>query len=125
VAVPKFVNLQSDARVSVINGVSGAMQSASALAHAQIIARGVANGANTTIEGVTVTSVFGYPNAASMQQLINLQPITNFVIATTATALTIQAAGAAVPANCQAVYTQPTAVNLPPSFSSSATLAGC
>ncbi|NOQ42180.1 MAG: prepilin-type N-terminal cleavage/methylation domain-containing protein, partial [Desulfuromusa sp.] len=35
VAVPKFVDMQVDARISAVDGMSGAVQSASALAHAQ------------------------------------------------------------------------------------------
>jgi MSHA pilin protein MshA len=114
VAVPKFVNLQVDARSAVINGVGGALQSASSLARAQILARNVANSGTTTIEGVTVTSAFGYPDAASMVQLINLQPTTNFTTTTTGTSVTIQANGAAALTSCQAIYTQPTAINTAP-----------
>jgi MSHA pilin protein MshA len=123
VAVPKFVNLQTDARTAVINGVNGAAQSASSLARAQILARNVASGGTTVIEGVTVTSAFGYPDAASLLQLLTLQPAANFTTATTATTATIQVNGATTPATCQLVYTQPAAANTAPTFALTST--GC
>ena len=114
VAVPKFVNLQSDARFASIQGVNGAIQSAAALAHAQIVARNVANGATTLIEGVTVTSVNGYPNAASIPALISIPVTTNNITVTTAaTTATFSPVGVAAAANCRVVYTQAAALAAP------------
>ncbi len=53
-ALPRFTNLQRDARVARVNALMGAMQTAVAMAHgtAQIRATGVAiNGCTTTVAG--------------------------------------------------------------------------
>ncbi|MBI2380309.1 MAG: type II secretion system protein [Gammaproteobacteria bacterium] len=119
IAVPRFVNLQGDARQSVMSGVNGAIQSASAMVHAQALARGLsaASGQTLTVEGLTVNLVFGYPEAESINELINLQPAANFTITETGTTSTIQPVGAVTPAECQVVYTEATSATVPPTIS--------
>ena len=114
VAVPRFVNLQTDARAAVIQGVSGAINSASTLARARILASGTAQGGTVTVDNVTVTNQFGYPDATSLQALVTLQPTGNFVVTNAAGLLTIQAAGATVAASCQVTYQQATNATTPP-----------
>ena len=123
VAVPRFVDLQTDARLSVIQGVNGAIQSANSLAHAQILARNVAQGANTQIENVAVTNQFGYASAASMQLLIGLQG--NFTVTNAAGLLTIRPTGAATPASCQVTYLQAADINTPPVITLTAQRTDC
>ena len=113
VAVPKFINLQSDARLAVIEGVNGAINSASSMAHAQILARNVAQAGTTVIEGVTVTNQYGYPDSTSLLALINLQPAGNFTVTNAAGLLTIQPVGAGTPTACQVTYQQATATAVP------------
>jgi len=59
VAVPKFVDMQVDARRATVEGLYGAVQSASALGHAQALVQG----ASTTIKmsGDDVDLVHTYP----------------------------------------------------------------
>ena len=64
IAVPKFVDMQVDARISAVEGMYGATQSASALAHAQALVSGVTTG-TITMEGTTVNIVNGYPSTAA------------------------------------------------------------
>lgn len=70
VAVPKFVDMQVDARESAVEGVGGAVQAASALAHAQALVKGVdvtaAAGETIDMEGTTIALVYGYPAAAAV-----------------------------------------------------------
>lgn len=61
-AIPRFVNMTADARRAALQGMFGAVQSASALAHAQGLVAGVTNG-NISMEGATVTLANGYPDA--------------------------------------------------------------
>ncbi len=124
VAVPKFVNLQSDARFASIQGVQGAIASASALAHAQILARNVANNSTTDIEGVTVTNINGYPSAESMPALISLPATTSSitVAAPAGTTATFSAIGAS--GTCQVVYTE-AAANAAPAITLSAQQSDC
>jgi MSHA pilin protein MshA len=69
IALPKFVDLQVDARVAKINGARGAVQAAAALAHSQVLVRPMATGdtASGTIlmEGQSVDIVNGYPAATA------------------------------------------------------------
>lgn len=63
-ALPRFVSLQVQARQAKLNGAIAAVRAASALAHADYLARGLtANGA-ASMEGVNnVTQCNGYPTA--------------------------------------------------------------
>ncbi len=63
VAVPKFVDMQVDARVSTIKGMQGAVQGAASLAHAQQLVKGLASTASVDMAGSTVTMSAGYPTA--------------------------------------------------------------
>lgn len=67
-ALPRFANLQGDARIASINGAAGAVRSAMAIVHAQSIINGTEATANTTVslEGQNVAIAFGYPTVASI-----------------------------------------------------------
>ena len=67
-ALPRFANLQGDARIASINGAAGAVRSAMAIVHAQSIINGTEATANTTVslEGQDVAIAFGYPTIASI-----------------------------------------------------------
>ncbi len=74
VAVPKFVDMQSDARQASLEGLFGSVRSAMALSHAQALVDGVSNstGATITMEGTSITMDYGYPDIASIDDAINL-----------------------------------------------------
>ncbi|MET1255694.1 prepilin-type N-terminal cleavage/methylation domain-containing protein [Aliikangiella maris] len=72
IAVPKFVDLQSDARVSVIRGVEGSIRSAATLVYSKSLIDGTEALASSetppptvTIPTGTVTINFGYPTATA------------------------------------------------------------
>lgn len=78
VAVPKFVDLQSDARISVMNGLEGAIRGSSTLVYSKSLIDGTEGIASSTvaIDATTnVTTVFGYPaaTAAGIVAAIDLQ----------------------------------------------------
>lgn len=62
-ALPKFISVQTDARIAKLNGARGAMQSAAALAHAAQLVAGTASNVSVTMDGATVTMTGGYPTA--------------------------------------------------------------
>jgi len=67
IAGPKFINLQSDARISVIRGVEGSLRSAATLVYSKALIDGTetaATGTVTTASG-DVDTVFGYPAASA------------------------------------------------------------
>jgi MSHA pilin protein MshA len=73
-AAPKFINLQSDARASALEGAKGALQSANSLVFSKAIigGQGAATNQQVTIEtGVTVTTDYGYLDASN--NLANLK----------------------------------------------------
>ena len=62
-ALPRFANLQTQARIAKLNGALGAMKGASALAHAACLASMPQCTANLLMEGATVTMINTYPTA--------------------------------------------------------------
>jgi len=74
VALPKFMGLSSDARASVVNGLSGSVNEASAMVHALAEVQGqVAATGSVTIPGGTVTTAYGYPDGTATGILVALQ----------------------------------------------------
>lgn len=68
-AAPRFIDVQSDARRSSLDGVAAAIQGASQLVYAKAAIAGVQNEADDTVTlvagtpGVSVATVYGYPDA--------------------------------------------------------------
>lgn len=114
-ALPKFANLQQDARMASANGALGSINSAAALAHALWLVRN--QPASAVMEGTTVfydTTLGGYPNAASIAPLAGVTAA-NYTITTAGTVTTITPLGATA-GSCSARYTEPTGPNLPPTI---------
>src|SRR6056297_3473447 len=64
VAVPKFIDIQEDARISAIEGLQGALASAASLARAQQLVKGDLSGVSVTMGGTSgITMGGGYPTA--------------------------------------------------------------
>lgn len=66
-ALPKFADLQKDARLATIKGAQGAIQSASSLVHAKILVSGssVTGTGTAVMEGVSITYSNGYPDTSA------------------------------------------------------------
>ncbi len=108
-ALPRFVNLQADARNAKIRGLEGGLRGAAAIAHATFLARGLAGNANVPMEGVNITMCNGYPTADAA----GIQAATQLVAAdwnitgggaTDTSSITIDAAGDTT-GGCRVVYT--------------------
>jgi MSHA pilin protein MshA len=73
-ALPKFTDLGSDARKSVLDSVQGAALSAANMAYAKALIAGkdmtAASGESVTINAVSVSLVYGYPAAAAIHGLL-------------------------------------------------------
>ena len=64
VALPRFVNLTSDARRASVQGVAGGLGGAAALAKAQFIVNGSSAATSVLMDGITVNvNASGYPDA--------------------------------------------------------------
>ena len=112
VAVPRFMGLESQARIAAIKSMGGTMQSAAQMAHGVCMARGCANGAVLQIEGQAVTFRFGYPNNASIARL--LQSSEGFTANAAGNRLTKTGANTG---NCWVQYNQPAVAGQPPFIS--------
>lgn len=68
-AASKFLNLQTDARISTLNGLKGGMEGASAMLYGKTSALGLdkAASASVNIEGDDISVVYGYPAAMNDQ----------------------------------------------------------
>jgi len=62
-AVPRFLDVASNARKANLAGASGAITSAANLAHAAQLIAGSASNASATLGGVAITMLGGYPTA--------------------------------------------------------------
>ena len=70
-AVPRFMGLETEARVATVRSMAGSLQSAVSMAHGVCLARGCPNNnTNIVIGGQTITFTNQYPNAATVGRLI-------------------------------------------------------
>lgn len=76
-ALPKFVNLQSDARIATLDGVKAAMQGAATQVYAKSLIAGNEGQAEASSPTVTINSLpvaldFGYPIETALAGLLDL-----------------------------------------------------
>jgi MSHA pilin protein MshA len=126
-ALPRFIAMQTQARISKAQAMYGAVRSASAIAHAGCLA-GVGGtctqiGGTLVMEGATVNMVNGYPTAdASMTSpggiilAAQINPSADgLTVGASGATLTLDVQGGTVP-TCRISYTQAVAVNTAPSI---------
>jgi MSHA pilin protein MshA len=111
-ALPRFANLQADARMASANAALGSLSSAAAMAHATFLVRNTAAAGVVVIEGANATNTNGYPLAAEMALLAGINAA-NYTITVAAPTVTVTPIGATA-ATCSATYTQAAAANSPP-----------
>jgi MSHA pilin protein MshA len=70
VAVPRFMGLETEARVASVKNMGGVLKSAALMAHAVCQAQSCANPSTLTIKGQTVTFVNGYPDTTTINNLV-------------------------------------------------------
>ena len=76
-AAPKFVDLQSDARLATLNGMKAAINSAVSLTYGKSLVKGVeknGTGSKVWINGEEVDVCYGYPcaEAAKIQKVLDI-----------------------------------------------------
>lgn len=118
VAVPRFINLSTDARQANVGGMLGAVRAASALAYAQAQVKGQIGTTGTiTMEGSNVTLAFGYPDAAATGIQNALSSTSGFSISGT-TSVVFGVTGATSVGNCAVVYVPAASATVPPTITS-------
>jgi MSHA pilin protein MshA len=68
-AVPKFMGLETRARIASLNAMSGTLRSSAAMAHGVWLAMGTSP-ASITVEGKAIKMTNGYPDISSLASLI-------------------------------------------------------
>lgn len=107
VALPRFYDLQTDARKAKADGIFGSVRSAAAIAHSAYLVSGSASTASVTMEGQTVNLVNGYPSSEDIDVAANVNATSdNVTITEGATSTTIDIGGATTAANCRITYTE-------------------
>ena len=132
VALPKFMGLSSDARSSVVSGLSGSVTEAADMVHALAEVKGLATAATGSLtlpDGTTVATAYGYPDGSAGGILAALQdgsatatnnfPFT-FTAGTPSTFAYTPAGGTAVSTTgCVVNYTAATAAGATPTITAS------
>lgn len=126
-ALPKFVDLSSDARGGVVKGLEAAMRGADTMVYAKAAAGGIASAAagSVTVNGTAVATVYGYSkDAIELAKVLTLSPATDFD-ATVATRIAHAKAPnyATTPGNCAVAFTPAANATTPPVYVS--TISGC
>jgi MSHA pilin protein MshA len=126
-ALPRYAGLETQARISAIQGVEGSVRAAAALAHASSIVQGLAGNASVTLEGQAVTMINNYPTGDAAGIVAAMQSLTGYTMVYAAgppaTAL-IEKTGAPTVATCSVLYTAATGAGLAPVIGAALT-AGC
>lgn len=125
VALPKFVDIQSDARASVLQGVGSSMRGAASLIYSKALIAGKEKLAAATISvnGGNASVVYGYPAATDISNWLDLKGMKNVTTISGAGTYTIQSTAAATPASCQAMYTEAGGATTP--YTVSVLTSGC
>ena len=110
-AIPRFVSLETEARVAATQSLEGSVRSAASLAHALWLAQ--QSPATINMEGATINMVNGYPSNADIA--LTLQSTSGYTFAAGPPAVWTKV-GASTPANCSVSYTQPAAANTAPAI---------
>ncbi len=133
-AMPRFVELQTRARIATMNGALASIKSASSLAHSVLLTEGLSLSGTQAVsmEGATINMVNGYPAAtlADIGVAAGLVDPANTAAALPGYDIPAPAGGSLTvrpdsshPA-CVVVYTQPGVASGAPTFDSSALTTG-
>lgn len=129
-ALPRFVNLQTDARAATLAGVKAAMQGAATQVYAKAIIAGVegtaeSNSTLVVVNGVDVLTDFGYPRETQMEGLLNISD--DFTVETTSNTTRIgylRGANSLTSGACYQAYVEATSATEPPTYPA-AVVTGC
>ena len=80
-ALPRFADLQAEARASALEGILGSTKSAASLAHAASLTSGLGPNAPINMEGATVSMLGRYPDAGGMLIAASIEPNDDFQVA--------------------------------------------
>lgn len=102
-ALPRFVDLSTDARLAAVNGLAGSIRSAASIARATQLAKGFSTGVAITMDGTSIAMSGGYPTAAAISQA--LTDTSGFTVAASGSTATFSLGGRT---QCRVSYSEPT-----------------
>ena len=120
-ALPKFADLQTDARAAKASGALAAIKSGAALAHSTQLAQNLAAASSVTMEGTIVTMSNGYPDAAG---IVLAAGISSTDYSTTGTA-PVSIATDSGHTTCNVTYTVAASTTVPPVYSAAPVRTSC
>lgn len=109
-AIPRFASLESEARSATIQGLTGSLRSAAAMAHGLYLATGTSP---VTMEGNSIAITNGYPDATAISA--TLGDTTGFTVTTDSALAVTTFAKTGASGTCESTYTD-AAVNNPPAI---------
>jgi MSHA pilin protein MshA len=102
-AAPKFIDLTSDAKASVVEAVKGSINSAADMAHAKaLVASETGENGSISVGTSTIDLAYGWPTDASIKDLLVLEDMTQ--VSGSTNAGTFEHATAVNGTNCRVVY---------------------
>ncbi len=126
-ALPRFADLQTDARLAKINGGRASVQSGAALAHALQLVQNLNPASAVTMEGAAVTMINGYPTADAAGIGVAAGGLADYSLtgggALSTSVLTVAADTGY--AGCAITYTAASAVGNPPTTSAAPARTNC
>jgi MSHA pilin protein MshA len=126
-ALPKYLGIQSGARISILQGARGAVASAMNIASATQQALSLNMNSPVTLDGVAIQMVNRYPAGVTGGSVSNIYAAaglsSDFSAVNGAGILTIEVLNATTPATCAFSYTEATAA-VPPVITTAVTT-GC
>ncbi|MGK5055983.1 type II secretion system protein [Janthinobacterium sp. LB2P49] len=122
-AIPKFIDMSTDARVAKMQAAAGAVKAGSALFHAQWLVNGSDDTKTVNMDGKAVAGKFGYPTVASIQEAAGLVA-DEYGLSTPGT-VTVDTTAVTSRANCSVVYTAPGAIGEAPVIKLNASTTTC
>jgi len=124
IAVPRFLDIASNARVAKLNGALGDMRSAAEIASMRQQLDGTGPNAPVVLGGTTVTMIFRYPtaDAAGIPAAAGLTSA-EYTFTPLGPSVDITLNEASVPGNCRVTYTRASGLNPSPTFATTTT--GC
>jgi len=112
IALPRFIDVSSDARIASVNGLAGGLRSAVALSRAQYKVDGNNAATSITMDGTSVDVVAGatggQPDATATGIVAAMQSIDGYSVSHAAGVSTFQPTNGGG-ATCQVTYTEATA----------------
>jgi MSHA pilin protein MshA len=122
IALPRFADLQADARIAKMNGALASVKAGAVLAHSLQLTQNLATNATVTMEGQAIRMVNGYPISTDIALAAGIV-LPDYVVRSNATTATVTPD--TTHAACTVTYVEAVAGNPPTYSNAGATRANC